>query len=219
MDEADKSRLVEITFYALDKVSNKIQKRVHVKVQDTENLDEKDKYTYQKYKASLTAAKGLLDQLDEKHTQLTKMYKQAKRGKKHRAIINASLGAATGLSPLVLPTDQSKVVSGIGGTTVLTLGTLEATEVIGKSKNDILDQMKICVEVRNQLQVEGDNFARKYALKSERRKKEFDSDREKLLPILNNQKLLLLELDASRRENKYDGKDLRKAFTDFSEEP
>jgi len=219
VDEADKSRLVEITFYALDKASNKIQKRVRVRVSDAENLDEKDKFTYQKYKASLIASKGLLDQLDEKHADLTKLYKQAKRGKKHRAILNASLGAATGLSPLVLPTDQSKVVSGIGGTTVLTLGTLEATEVIGKSKNDILEQMKICVEIRNQLQVEGDNFARKYSLKSERRKKEFDSDREKLLPILNNQKLLLLELDASRRENKYDAKDLRKTFADFSEEP
>ncbi|MFM9074869.1 MAG: Ig domain-containing protein [Bacteroidota bacterium] len=218
VDEAEKSRLIDITFYALDKASNKIQKRVRVRVTDAENLDEKDKYTYQKYKASLIAAKGLLDQLDEKHSDLTKLYKQAKRGKKHRAIINASLGAATGLSPLVAP-NQSKVVSGIGGTTVLTLGTLEATEVIGKSKTDILEQMKICVEVRNQLQVEGDNFARKYGLKSERRKKEFDSDREKLLPILNNQKLLLLELDASRRENKYDSKDIRKSFTDFSEEP
>ena len=219
IDEAERTKLIELTFYALDKASNKIQKRVRVRVSDAENLEEKDKYTYQKYKVSLIAAKGLLDQLDEKHTDLTRLYKQAKRGKKHRAILNASLGAATGLSPLVLPTDQSKVVSGIGGTTVLTLGTLEATEVIGKSKNDILEQMKICVEIRNQLQLEGDNFARKYGLKSERRKKEFDSDREKLLPILNNQKLLLLELDASRRENKYDAKDLRKSFADFSEEP
>lgn len=217
VDEAEKARTVEVTFFVLDKASNRTQKKVRIRINDAENLDEKDKFIYQKYVISLTSAKGLLDQLDEKHTELTKLYKQAKRGKKHRAIINASLGATTGLSPLVLPTDQSKVVSGIGGTTVLTLGTLEATEVIGKSKTDILEQMKICVEIRNQLQVEGDNFARKYALKSERRKKEFDSDREKLLPIINNQKLLLLELDASRRENKYDSRDIKKTFADFSE--
>jgi len=217
VDEAEKSRLVEVTFFTLDKASNRTQKKVRIKVMDAENLDEKDKFIYQKYVASLTAAKGLLDQLDEKHADLTKMYKQAKRGKKHRAIVNASLGAATGLSPVVLPTESSKVVSGIGGTTVLTLGTLEATEVLGKSKSDIMDQMKICVEVRNQLQVEGDNFARKYSLKSERRKKEFDTDREKLLPILNNQKLILLELDASQRPNRIEPKDIKKTFADFSE--
>ena len=217
VDEAEKFRQVDITFFALDKASNRVQRRIKVKVNDAENLDEKDKFIYQKYVNSLTAAKALVDQLDEKHSDLTKMYKQAKRGKKHRAIINASLGATTGLSPVLLSTESSKVVSGIGGTTVLTLGTLEATEVLGKSKSDIMEQMKICVEVRNQLQVEGDNFARKYALKSERRKKEFDTDREKLLPILNNQKLLLLELDASQRPNKIDLKDIKKTFADFSE--
>jgi len=218
VDEAEKVRQVEIIFYAIDRASNKTQRRIRIHVHDAENLDEKDKFIYQKYRISLISAKGLLDQLDEKHSELTKLYKQAKRGKKHRAIVNASLGAATGLSPVVLPTDQSKVVSGIGGTTVLTLGTLEATEVIGKSKTDILDQMRVCVEIRNQLQIEGDNFARRYALKSERRKKEFDADREKLLPIINNQKLLLLELDAARRKNRFDNKDLKKAFPDFSEE-
>jgi len=217
VDEAEKSRTVDFTFFSLDKAANRIQRRIKVKVTDAENLDEKDKFIYQKYVNSLTAAKGLLDQLDEKHAELTKMYKLAKRGKKNRAIINASLGAATGLSPVVLPTESSKVVSGIGGTTVLTLGTLEATEVLGKSKSDIMDQMRICVEVRNQLQVEGDNFARKYALKSERRKKEFDTDREKLLPILNNQKLLILELDASQRAGKIDPKEIKKTFPDFSE--
>lgn len=217
VDEAEKSRQVDLTFFALDRAANRVQRRIRIKVTDAENLDEKDKFIYQKYVNSLTAAKSLLDQLDGKYADLSKLYKQAKRGKKHRAIINASLGAATGLSPVVLPTESSKVVSGIGGTTVLTLGTLEATEVIGKSKSDIMEQMKICVEIRNQLQVEGDNFARKYSLKSERRKKEFDTDREKLLPILNNQKLILLELDASQRTSKIDPKDLKKTFNDFSE--
>ena len=101
----------------------------------------------------------------------------------------------------------------------MTLGTLEATEVVGKSKSDILEKMKINVEIRNQLQLEGDNFARKYALKSSRRNKEFDPDRDKLLPIINNQKLVILELDASKPgNNNYDDKELKKTFPDFSDQ-
>jgi hypothetical protein len=218
VDETEKFRIVNLTFYALDKANNKVQKKVKVKVLDAENLEEKDKLLYQKYRHSLTSAKNLIDQLDENHNLLTRLYKQAKKGKKQRAIINASLGATTGLSPLVLPTEQSKIVSGVGGTTVLTLGTLEATEVLGKSKTDILDKIKINVEIRNQLQVEGDNFARKYSLKSSRRQKEFDSDREKLLPIINNQKLVLLELDAIQKNKRLEDKDLKKTFPDFAEE-
>ena len=115
--------------------------------------------------------------------------------------------------------DTYKAVSAIGGTTVLTMGTLEATEVIGKSKSDILEKMKINVEIRNQLQLEADNFARKYALKSSRRNKEFDPDRDKLLPIINNQKLVILELDASKPTNtNYDNKEIKKTFPDFSEQ-
>ena len=133
--------------------------------------------------------------------------------------MNASLGAATGLSPLVLETEPAQVVSGVGGTAVLTMGTLEATEVIGKSKNEILDKQKINIEIRNQLQVEADNFARKYALKSTRRNKDFDVDREKLLPILNNQKLVILELEADKSSYpNYSNKELKKSFPDFAEE-
>lgn len=220
VDEAEKSRSVDLTFYVLDKSNNRIQKKIKIKVNDAENLDEKDKLNYQKYRNSLISAKNLIDQLDINHDVLTKMYKQAKKGKKQRAIINASLGATTGLSPVILKNpDQSKVVSGIGGTTVLTLGTLEATEVIGKSKSDILDKMKVNVEIRNQLQVEGDNFARRYALKSARRQKEFDADREKLLPIINNQKLVLLELDAAQRNRNPENKEIKKTFPDFADEP
>ena len=219
MEEVENSKSIVLTFFALDKSSNRVQRNVNVKILDTENLDEKDKLLYQKYRSSLVQAKALIDQLDDNHEKLNKAYRQAKKGKKNRSILNAGLGATTGLSPILLPTDQSKVVSAVGGTTVLTLGTLEATEVIGKSKNDILDKMKINVEIRNQLQVEGDNFGRKYALKSTRRSKEFDLDRDKLLPIINNQKLVLLELDATRSTTpKYDNKEIKKSFPDFSEE-
>ena len=107
----------------------------------------------------------------------------------------------------------------IGGSTTATLGTLEAAEVMGKSKNDIMDLIKTETEIRNQLQLEGDIFARKYALKSSRRSSDFDNDRDKFLPILNHQKLPTLELDASKPLNtKYDAKEMKKTFADFSEE-
>lgn len=219
VQEVEKEKIIELIFFVLDRSANRTQRKVKVRVLDAENLDEKDKLIFLKYRQSLVNAKALIDVLEDNHAALSKSYKQAKRGKKRRAIINASLGATTGLSPVVLATDDSKVVSAIGGTTVLTMGTLEATEVIGKSKNDILDKLKINVEIRNQLQVEGDNFARKYALKSARRSKDFDIDREKLVPILNNQKLVILELDASRNSQpKFTDNELKKTFPDFSEQ-
>lgn len=221
VEEAEKSKTIEIIFFALDKSNNRVQRKVRIKVVDTENLDEKDKYLYLKYRNSLVQAKSLLDLLDQNNERLNKAYKQAKKGKKNRSIINATLGATTGLAPVAIPNDPGtyKAVSAIGGTSVMTLGTLEATEVIGKSKSDILEKMKINVEIRNQLQLEGDNFARKYSLKSMRRNKEFDPDRDKLLPIINNQKLVILELDASKPMSRdFENKDLKKTFPDFSEQ-
>ena len=218
VDEVEKFRMVDLTFYALDKSNNRIEKKVRVKILDAENLEEKDKLLFQRYRNSLISAKTLIDKLDQNHDELTKLYKKAKKGKKQRAILNASLGATTGLSPLLLAAEQSKVVSGIGGTTVLTLGTLEATEVIGKSKSDIMEKMKVNIEIQNQLQVEGDNFARKYSLKSARRQKEFESDREKLLPIINSQKLVILELDAASNTKRADNKAIKNTFPDFEVE-
>ncbi len=221
VEEVDKEKTIEVIFFALDKSTNRVQRKVKLKILDAEDLEEKDKSLYQKYRNSLTRAKGMIDELDKNHEVLTKAYKQAKKGKKNRAILNASLGATTGLAPVALSNDPSsyKAVSAIGGTTVLTLGTLEATEVIGKSKADILDKIKVNVEIRNQLQLEGDNFARKYALKSSRREKSFDVDRDKFLPILNDQKLVILELNASKPAyEKYGIKEIKKTFGDFSEE-
>jgi len=220
VEESEKVKALEIVFFALDKSNNRIQRKVSVKVLDTENLEEKDKHLYLKYRNSLVQAKSLLDLLDSNHEKLSKAYKQAKKGKKNRSILNAALGATTGLAPIAISDPASyKTVAAVGGTTVMTLGTLEATEVIGKSKSDILEKMKVNVEIRNQLQLEGDNFARKYALKSARRNKEFDADRDKLLPIINNQKLVILELDASKPTlTEVDNKDLKKTFPDFSEQ-
>lgn len=221
VEEVDKEKTIDLLFFALDKSSNRVQRRVRIKVLDTENLEEKDKQLYIKYVHSLISAKSLIDELDKNHEILTRAYKQAKKGKKNRAILNASLGATTGLAPVILTNDPStyKTVSAIGGTTVLTLGTLEATEVIGKSKADIMEKLKTNVEVRNQLQIEGDNFARKYALKSARREKVFETDRDKLLPLINSQKLVSLELDASKPSyKKYSTAEIKKTFADFSEE-
>jgi Putative Ig domain len=220
VEESEKVKAVEIIFFALDKSTNRVQRKVLIKVLDTENLDEKDKFLYLKYRNSLVQAKSLIDLLDNNHEKLNKAYKQAKKGKKNRSILNASLGATTGLAPIAINDPSAyKTVAAVGGTTVMTLGTLEATEVIGKSKSDILEKMKVNVEIRNQLQLEGDNFARKYALKSTRRNKDFDADRDKLLPIINNQKLVILELDASKpTPTDVDNKDLKKTFPDFSDQ-
>ena len=216
---ANERKRIEITFFAFDNANNRVERKIIVEVEDAENIEELDKLSFLKYRNSLVQAKGLIDILDENHEALSKAYKKAKRGKKNRAFINAGLGASTGLSPIVLATDQSKVVSAIGGTTVLTLGTLEATELLGKSKSDILEKMKINVEIRNQLQMAGDNFARKYALKSSRRSQELDIDRDKLLPIINNQKLVILEIDASKPSYQdYSAKELKKTFPDYSSE-
>jgi len=89
---------------------------VRIVVTDTENVEEKDKVLYQKYFNSLAGAKNLLDALDVNNDKLEKMYRQARKGKKSRTIVNASLGAMTGLSPLVLPADP---VQNFGGNDVV----------------------------------------------------------------------------------------------------
>ncbi|GHN00706.1 hypothetical protein WSM22_21950 [Cytophagales bacterium WSM2-2] len=219
-DDAEKSRSIDIIFFAIDKSNNRAQRKVKVKVTDTENLEERDKFLYQKYKGILERAKGLLDQLNEKHKALEKAYRQAKKGKKNRSILSAGLGATSAVSSAMVsdPTNL-KSITVIGGSATATLGSLEAAEVMGKSKNDILDLIKTETEIRNRLQLEGDIFARKYALKSNRRTIDFDNDRDKLLPILNHEKLPQLELDASKPLNvRFDAKEMKKTFADFSEE-
>jgi hypothetical protein len=162
----------------------------------------------------------LINQLDANQKKLNDDYKKAKKGKKNRSIVNASLGAVTGFTPAIVDDpNQAKVVSGIGGTTVLTLGTLEATEVIGRSKENILERIKITIDIRNKVQATGDDFARKYALKSSRRQSEFDKDIEKLRATLNDQRIVLLELSASTKNpEKLDDKDIKRTFLDYAEE-
>ena len=219
VEELNGSIITEIIFFVLDKSNNRTQRVAKIKVSDTEDLVKKDAQLYQKYKNYLVEAGRLVKLLDENQKDLNREYKRARRGKQNRSIINASLGAVTGLSPVVIDApDQSKIVSGVGGTTVLTLGTLEATEVIGRSKESIMDKIKIGIDIRNKVQSAGDEFARKYALKSVRRNPEFDKDIEKLRATLNDPRIVLLELDAYERNVKVDEKDLKKIFLDYGED-
>lgn len=220
VDEEKKILKSDITFFALDKSNNRTVKKIRFVVNDAENIIKKDAHLYQKYRSNLVEALMLIQQLDANQKKLNAEYKKARKGKKHRSILNASLGAVTGLSPVVIDQpDQSKIVSGVGGTTVLTLGTLEATEVIGRSKESIMERIKNGIDIRNKVQAAGDEFARKYALKSSRRAAEFDKDIEKLRAVLSDQRIVLLELDSySKNPAKIDEKDIKKVFVDYGED-
>jgi hypothetical protein len=220
VDDAQVSITTEVIFFVLDKSNNRTQKKIRIKVADTENLIKKDGHLFQKYRTNLVDCMVLIQQLDNHQKKLNADYKKAKKGKKHRSIVNASLGAVTGFTPAMVDNpDQSKVVSAVGGTTVLTMGTLEATEVIGRSKDAILEKVKICIDIRNRIQTSGDEFARRFALKSERRKPDFDKEIEKLRIILADQRIVFLELDAYHKSaSKIDDKDIKKIFVDYAEE-
>lgn len=219
VEELNGSIVTEVVFYVLDKSNNRTQRKARIKVIDAENLIKKDAQLYEKYRNYLVEAGKLIKLLDENQKALNKEYKKARKGKQNRSIVNASLGAVTGLSPVVIEQpDQSKIVSGVGGTTVLTLGTLEATEVIGRSKESIMDKIKTGIDIRNKIQSAGDEFARKYALKSVRRSPEFDKDIEKLRATLSDPRIVLLELDAYERNVRVEEKDLKKIFLDYGGE-
>ncbi|MDH5598918.1 MAG: hypothetical protein OEY34_07330, partial [Cyclobacteriaceae bacterium] len=136
--------------------------------------------------------------------------------KKNRALVSASLGAVTGLSPVFLQDQTQKVVSGIGGTTTLTLGTLEAKEVIGASINEINTKQKINTELRNAILSEGSAFARRYNTKASRRNSNFSYDLEKFRNILSSPKFTELELEASwENPKKITNRRLKATYADF----
>lgn len=217
VDEAEKKKEVLLTFFAFDKSNNRDQRKVTVIVTDTENVEEKDKTLYQKYFNSLAATRKLIDLLDENNEKLESVYKTAKKGKKNRTILTASLGAVTGISPLVLETNPSKAVSVVGGTSVMTLNSLEAGQVIGRSAAEYQNKIKLNRDLRTQLQLKGNFFARKYSLKSARRNTEFEVDRDELLRLLNSDQLTSLELPATPQPVPT-AKEIKKMFSDFSEE-
>ena len=217
VDEAEKKKEVVFTFFAFDKSNNRVQRKVRVTVNETENVEEKDKALYQKYFNSMAATKTLIDLLDQNNEKLEGTYKGAKKGKKNRTILTATLGAVTGLSPVVLQADPSKTVSVVGGTSVFTLNSLEAGQVIGRSANEYQNKIKTNRDLRTQLQLKGNFFARKYSLKSARRSSEFETDRDELVRLLNSDQLTSLELSAQPQAVPK-GKEIKKTFSDFSEE-
>jgi hypothetical protein len=55
VEETQKLNSVEITFFALDKSNNRIQRKIQIQITDTENVVEKDAHQYDKYKGNLTS--------------------------------------------------------------------------------------------------------------------------------------------------------------------
>ncbi|GAB3024309.1 hypothetical protein GCM10027185_24100 [Spirosoma pulveris] len=215
---------VKITFYVLDKAQNREERRINFTVINTINEAEKDRYYYNQYRQLLVQAWGLIEQLSDKEEQLKHDYKKAKGGKRNRSVANASLGAVTGVTPAVTGSSTSqqtqnngRLISAVGGTAVLTMGTLEATEVIGKSMKDLLDRYNYVLGKRSELQNKGDVFAREFALKSTRRNGEFIKKLDDFRNSMSLSGLVALELDANWQSKKEaNDKALKRMFKDFT---
>lgn len=208
---------IDLTFFVLDKAQNRDEKTISITVFNTVNEEAKDRYTFAMYRQVLVQAWNLIEQLDEKEQELKKDYKRAKGGKRNRSMANASLGAATGISPTIKDPGNQRLISAIGGTAVLTLGTLEATEVIGKSMKDLLDRYNYVLGKRTELQSKGDVFAREFALKSARRSGEFIKRLDDFRNAMSLSGLVALELDANW-QNKKDATDkaIKRTFKDYT---
>ncbi len=212
----------ELTFFVIDKSNQRSERVINVTVEDAENLMEKDRLLYSQYREGLIRAMNLIDQLKERQKELQKEYKKSKRGKKHRAITTASLGAITGLSPVVLTDNQQtqRYVSGIGGTTSMTIGSLEASNVIGKDPSNIFEKLSYINQKVNDLETQGEVFAGKYALANNRRDDSFTEDLKKLIVLLKLKDVTTLELDASwRNPRKPSDKNIREVFKSFNPDP
>ncbi|QJD77801.1 Ig-like domain-containing protein [Spirosoma rhododendri] len=210
-----------VTFYVLDKAQNRQERQITFVVKNTVNEAEKDRYYYTQYRQVLVQAWGLIEQLGEKEEQLKRDYKRAKGGKRNRSVANASLGAVTGVSPAITSSngsqDTQRLISAIGGTAVLTMGTLEATEVIGKSMKDLLDRYNYVLGKKAELQNKGDVFAREFALKSSRRSNEFVKKLDDFRGVMSLSGLVALELDANWQSKKEaTDKAVKRTFKDFT---
>ena len=211
----------QITFFAIDKSNQRRERTIRVHVEDAENLVEKDQLVYNQYRTGLVRTMNLIDQLKSRQKSLQKDYKKARRGKKHRAITTASLGAITGLSPVVLSgNDAQPFVSGIGGTTSMTIGSLEASNVIGKDASDIYENLSYINQKLIELQTQGNLFAGKYALAHSRRGNSFGEDLRKLILLLSLDKVTKLELDPSwNNPRRASDKNIKKVFSDYNADP
>lgn len=215
---------VQVTFYVLDKAQNREERLITFTIFNTINEAEKDRYYYSQYRQLLVQAWGLVEQLSEKEEQLKRDYRKAKGGKRNRSVANASLGAVTGVAPAITNSSSSqnaqnnqRLISAIGGTAVLTMGTLEATEVIGKSMKDLLDRYNYVLGKKSELQNKGDVFAREFALKSTRRSNEFVKKLDDFRNSMSLSGLVALELDANWQSKKEaTDKAIKRTFKDFT---
>lgn len=209
-----------VNFYVLDKTQKRDEMKLKFTILNAVNEGEKDRQLYLQYRTGLVRAFDLLEQLKEKETDLKHDYQRARKGKKGRSVMNASLGAVSGIAPVAIQeVKTAKLVSTIGGTSVMTVGTLEATEVIGKSMKDLVERLNYVMDKKAELQMRGDIFARKYALPSSRRRPEFIKDLEEFIGLMNLKGLVALELNAGW-ENKAKATDaqLKKTFKDYNPE-
>lgn len=168
----------------------------------------------------MVSARDLMEQMVEKENELKKNYRKAKRGKSQRSVLNATLGASTGLSPVIAKDkpDLRNQITTIGGTTIATIGTLEATEVIGKPIKDLLDRFNYVMQKKNELQTKGDAFAREFASKGARAHPDFIKKLDAFKASMSLSGLVALELDANWVSKKpATTKEIRKYFKDYAE--
>ncbi|WP_162053360.1 hypothetical protein [Pontibacter pamirensis] len=208
----------DVTFFVMDRSNQRDTRTVTFSIKNAVNEEEMDQKLYNEYRSSLVKAWDLMEQLKEAEKDLKKKYNRAKRGKKGRSLTNASLGAVTGISPVVVEEPgTSKKITAVGGTMVMTIGTLEATEVIGRSTKDLIERLNYIMEKRNELQTKGDIFARKYALKSSRRSPEFMKEVDNFVAVMSLKGMVALELDAGwQNKSKPTNENVTKTFKDFS---
>lgn len=211
-----------VDFFVLDKTKKRDVKTIRFVVKNAINEAETDQKLYNLYRGTLLRGWELMEQMKEKETELKKLYMQAKKGKKNRSILNASLGATTSLSSFLIPKDkpdQQRLVTTLGGTTVLTIGTLEATEVIGRSMKDLIDRLNYIIEKKNEIQSKGDIFARDFSLKSSRRGPDFMRKVDDFMNSMSLKGLVVLDLDAAwEPKNKSTDANIKKTFKDFNPE-
>ncbi len=222
IEEEGQKQQFDISFFAIDKESNRTEKNILVTVTDTENILEKDRILYDQYRSVLAQCYDLFSQLNEKEKELEKKYKAAKKGKKNRSITTASLGALTGLSPVIFleNPDGQKIAAGVGGTATATIGTLEASNVIGEPPTDIMRDLNYVSQKRNDILIHGNIFASKYALPVSKRDKVFQSDMRSLSFQLNLQDIAKLELDATwDNPKKATARNIKRVFKDFNQDP
>lgn len=214
------SASVSIDFFVMDKTQNKEVKSIRFVIKNAVNEAENDYKNYALYRGTLQRGWELMEQLKEKEEELKKAYNRAKKGKKNRSVINAGLGATTGLSPVIAKKiENQRMISTIGGTTVLTIGTLEATEVIGRSMKDLIDRLNYVIEKKNEIQAKGDIFARDFSLKAARRNPDFLRKVDDFMGAMNLKGLVVLELDAAwEPKTKSTDVNIKKTFKDFNAE-